>query len=250
MTVDLLWRNVPCDFELPDNEVQVWRAMLDRPLSRVQILHQTLSEDEQQRAARFYFDHDRQHYIVARGLLRALLGHYLKVEPAQLRFTYNAYGKPRLVGQPDQPSLSFNLSHSGGFVLYAFARNRTVGIDVEQMRTNLDYEQMAEHVFSPYERQEFCRLAAEQKPDGFFNAWTRKEAYIKARGLGLALPLDQFDVSLHPDQPARLLKTHSEPLAAEQWSLCALTMGSGYKAALVVEGHAWQLRCWQWPDEL
>ncbi len=248
MTADLLWRNLLCDFELPDDEVHVWQATLDWPPSRIQTLYQTLSEDERKKAERFYFDHDRHHYIVARGLLRTLLGYYLKMAPAQLTFAYNPYGKPMLTDLPDQVPFCFNVSHSGGIALYAFARNRTVGIDVERMRTDLDYEQMAEHVFSAYERQEFRTLTTDQKANGFFNGWTRKEAYIKARGQGLALPLDQFDVVLRPDAPARLLKTHHEPLAAQQWSLRDLPIAPGYKAALVVEGHAWQLTGWQWPD--
>ncbi|CAN5473441.1 4'-phosphopantetheinyl transferase superfamily protein [soil metagenome] len=248
MTADSLWRNGPCDFNLADNQVHVWQASLDWPPSRLPALHQILSEDERAKADRFYFAHDRLHYMVARGLLRTLLGHYLQMPPEQLHFVYNPYGKPMLSSPADQAPLSFNVSHSGGFVLYAFARKRTVGIDIERMRPDLDYAEMVEHVFSPYERREFHTLAASQKPDGFFNAWTRKEAYIKARGLGLALPLDQFDVTMHPDEPARLLKTAHEPLAAQQWSLCELKVAPGYKAALVVEGHAWQLTCWQWPD--
>ena len=231
------WLAPPSDFTLVDHQVHVWRAPLDWPLPRVQVLQQTLAEDERQKAERFHFMHDRLHYIVARGLLRTLLGHYLKQSPEQLRFIYNPYGKPALA--PEQATVSFNLSHAGGLVLYAFARNRALGIDVEKMRTNLDYEQIAEHVFSPYERNVLRTLPADQKIEAFFNGWARKEAYIKARGRGLSLPLNEFDVTMRLDEPACLLNTRGEVEAAQAWSLQEIPIDPGYKAALVVEGHGW-----------
>jgi len=240
------WRSTPGNFTLDEHEVHVWRAPLDWPLPRVQLLQQTLSEDEGQRADRFHFAHDRLHYIVARGLLRTLLGRYLQQPPGELRFTYNPYGKPTLASVPGQANVSFNLSHSGGLVLYAFARRRDLGIDVEKMRTNLVYEQIAEHVFSVGERDVLRALPADQKVDAFFNGWARKEAYIKARGRGLSLPLTEFDVTMRPAEPARLISTRGEPEAVHAWSLQELPIDPGYKAALVVEGHGWQLTGWQW----
>jgi 4'-phosphopantetheinyl transferase len=237
------------DFGLSDDEVHVWRATLDWPLPHVQMLQQLLAQDERQKADRFYFARDRLHYIVARGLLRTLLGHYLKLPPDQLHFDYNAYGKPALVTGSAQAPLSFNLSHSGGLVLYAFARNRALGIDVECVRPIRDYEQMAEQVFSPYEQSILRALPADKKIEAFFNGWTRKEAYIKARGQGLSLPLDQFDVTLAPGEPARLLHTRGDPQEAQRWSLQELSVDPDYKAALAVEGHGWRLCCWQWPTE-
>ncbi len=248
MNADPLWRVLPCNFELLENEVHVWRATLDCLPLHGQALQQSLSKDERQKSERFHFAHDRHHYVVARGLLRTLLGHYLHLPPAQLCFEYNPYGKPMLASTPAQAPLSFNLSHSGGLALYAFARNRAVGVDLERMRTDLDHEQLAEHVFSPNERREFHALPVDQKVEAFFNGLTRKEAYVKARGQGLTLPLDQFDVTLRPNQPARLLRTPSEPLAAQRWSLHALAVAPDYKAALAVEGQDWRLTCWQWPD--
>lgn len=239
-TFELFGLSSRYQFALADDEVHVWRAPLDWPLPRVQVLQQILTDDERQRADRFHFAHDRQHYIVARGLLRTLLGHYLQQPPDQLRFSYNAYGKPALLTAPEQAPLSFNLSHSGGLVLYAFARHRALGIDIEKMRTNLEYEQIAEHVFSVYERGVLRALPADQKIDAFFNGWARKEAYIKARGLGLSLPLAEFDVTCGPHEPARLLSTRGEPEAAQAWSLQEIPIDPGYKAALVVEGHNWR----------
>jgi 4'-phosphopantetheinyl transferase len=169
--------------------------------------------------------------------LRLLLGHYSATDPPSLRFVYNPYGKPTLA---DVPSLHFNLSHAGDLILYAFAYNRRVGIDVELVRNDIEIVSLARHIFSQKEQRIFFALPPDQQIEAFFNGWTRKEAYVKARGLGFALPLDGFDVSLHPGEAA-LLQTRDDPDEAARWSLRALEAGAGYKAALAVEGIGWRL---------
>ncbi len=231
------------------DEVHVWRVCLDPDASYVTSLRQTLSADERARAGRFYFEKDREHFIVARGLLRVILSRYLDIEPSQLRFCYSPFGKPSLVTTSDQKTLSFNVSHSCGLALYAVTRDRKIGIDLERIRTDFACEQIAERFFSPREKAMLRALQAEKaKHRAFFNCWTRKEAYIKARGEGLSLPLDQFDVSLAPGEPATLLNVRGDPLEASRWSLQELFPGPGYVAALAVEGHGWRLACWEWPE--
>lgn len=243
-----LWSSPPKPLMLPEEEVHVWGAVLDAPVAYVEQLRLVLSDDELRRAEHLVFEKDRYRFIIARGILRTLLGRYLEMEPSKLRFVYSPYGKPALASNPSTEILRFNLSHSGQIVLYAFARKRAVGIDIEQVRTDIEYEQIAAHVLSPYEQHSLRNVLSAQKARAFFNCWTRKEAYIKARGEGLSLPLTQFDVSLAPGDPARLLATRDDPPEASRWSLQELTSVPGYVAALAVAGHDYHHRCWWWQE--
>jgi 4'-phosphopantetheinyl transferase len=229
---------------LEGDQVDVWLARLDLPAETLGPLRRTLSADEGARADRFHFPRDRDRFIAARGMLRAILSRYLAEAPDALRFSYNAYGKPELVGAA---GLCFNLSHSHDLAIYAVAREREVGVDVEHVRAEFAGEGIAERFFSPREVAALQALPAEQRVAGFFNCWTRKEAYIKARGMGLSLALDRFDVSLAPDAPAALLTVCDDPAEAGRWTLCALDAGPGYVAALAVAGQSWQMRCRRWP---
>jgi 4'-phosphopantetheinyl transferase len=216
------------------------------PASAIAHLQHILVPEELERASRFYFEKDRRNWIAAHALLRSILGQYLECDPRSLRFTTNSYGKPSLVSLAAGKQLHFNLSHSGDLALFAFAYEGEVGVDVEQMRAGIDYKELATRFFSAHERTALEALAADLQHEAFYLCWSRKEAYIKARGKGVSLPLDQFDVSLVPGEPARLLGSREEPGAVERWSLYALSPGSGYAGALAVEGSGWQLRCWQW----
>jgi 4'-phosphopantetheinyl transferase len=244
-----LWRPPEQEPLLADAEVHVWRVSLNQQHPRVQSLFRLLAAEEKERAERFYFQKDRDHFIVARGALRTILGLYLEVEPDQLRFRYAAYGKPYLE-ENGCDGLRFNLSHSHGLALLAVTRGREVGVDIEMVRQDVVEEQIAERFFSPREVSVLRSLPAEQQPEAFFNCWTRKEAYIKARGEGLTLPLDMFDVSLAPGEPAALLETRIDPGEIFRWHMMELAPGAGFRAALVVERRDWSLKCWQWPDGL
>ncbi len=243
------WSPRPDTLRLEEGEVHVWRAHLDLEPSRIQSLMRTLTADERSRAERFHFRGDGERFIVARGLLRAILGLYLEMDPCQLRFSYSPYGKPSLAGGVEgEDALRFNLSHARSLALFAVTRGRELGVDIEYIRTDLADERIAEQFFSPREVAALRALSAKMRREAFFNCWTRKEAYIKARGEGLSLPLDQFDVSLAPGEPAALLNTLGNPQEARRWSLQKLDPGIGYVAALAVEGDNWPLRCWQWPE--
>ena len=240
------WRSPPEALHLGGAEVHVWQAGLDRPPAQVHTLLHTLSTDERARAERFHFRRDREHFIVARGLLRAILGRYLNREPGRLQFRYSPYGKPALAQDSGGTGLCFNVSHSHGLALYAVTRGREVGVDVEHIRPTPHLEQIAERFFSHREVSALLSLPQDLRAVAFFLCWTRKEAYIKAKGEGLSLPLDRFDVSLIPGEPAALLGTRGDPREAYRWSLRELTPAPGYAAALAVEGHGWRLACWRW----
>jgi 4'-phosphopantetheinyl transferase len=233
------FREVAPDLDV--GTVHVWQARLDQFAGQQGQMLDLLSADERERAERFHFAKDRRHFIAARVLLRTLLGRYLSLPPQRLSFSYSPYGKPALAGEGESRALRFNVSHSYGLALYAVAREREVGVDVEYIRHDVVSDSIAEHFFSAREVATLRSLPAELQPRAFFNCWTRKEAFIKARGDGLSFPLDQFEVSLDPQEPAALVSIRSDRREASRWSLQALPVEEGYVAALAVKGHEWRL---------
>lgn len=230
---------------LRPSEVHVWRVCVSRTGSDVAGLEAVLCAEEAARARRFHFKADQQRYIVAHGLLRRLLGTYLNRPAGELRFTTNAHGKPALAeGFGDVP-LQFNLSHSGDWVVYAVGQGRAVGIDVEQMRPRFGLSAIAERFFSPREVTVLLGLPQEQQSAAFFRCWARKEAYIKAVGRGLNIPLDQFEVSLAPGEPARLVAAWAEAAASGPWCLREVDVAPDYAAAVMAQGEDWRLACWE-----
>lgn len=199
------WGTPPGELSLGGADVHVWRASLRPPRSRVEELRRTLAPDELVRAAAFRFPRDRDAFALARGLLRTLLGGYLGVPPGALRFAYTRYGKPYVEGPPGAGSLCFNLSHAHDIVLYAFARGRKVGVDVEYLRREFACDEIARRFFSPRELEALRAVPPERRTEAFFDRWTRKEAFVKAVGEGLSFPLDRFEVSLEPRATAALL---------------------------------------------
>jgi 4'-phosphopantetheinyl transferase len=225
------------------DEVHLLCAPLDTTPVQYGRLEQSLSPDELERAGRFRFPKDRAHFVAAHGALRHILAGYLECRPAELRFSYGASGKPALAPGWGADTLRFNLSHSHGLALCAVALSREVGVDLEFVRPLLGDSAIPERFFSPAEVLALRALPAESQPEAFFNCWTRKEAYIKARGEGLSIPLDSFEVSLAPGEPAALVKAPDR----SRWSLRALVPAPGYVAAVVAEGDDWRLRLFNWP---
>lgn len=240
----LNWDIPPANLSLGEHEVHVWRVPVDTSAADLASLQAVLSAEELAKAQRFVFERDRTCSIVAHSILRILAGRYVQTSPSLLRFTLNKYGKPALES-PGLP-LQFNLSHSANLVLCAFAWRRNLGVDVEYMRANIDYDELARYCFSPFEQEILGGLSSDAKHQAFYNCWTRKEAYIKARGMGLSLPLDIFDVSLLPGDEAALLHSREDPGEVQRWLMRRLLPGDGYAGALAVEGTDWELRCWQW----
>jgi 4'-phosphopantetheinyl transferase len=231
---------------LDADSVHVWRIALAVPDAEQAERAALLSPDEVARAARFHFERDRRRWTAARGAVRAVLAGYAGVPAAALAFRAGSHGKPALDGPAARAGLAFNVSHSGDLALCAVTRGREVGVDVEAVRPDFATGEVARRFFAPAEVAALEALPPGERPEAFFACWTRKEAYIKARGTGLALGLDRFEVSLAPGRPAALLATHDEPAAAARWRLVALAPGEGYAGALATDGAA-HLDCWQWP---
>lgn len=224
--------------ELGKRDVHVWATELDAGPAVVDSYLRLLSPDEIARARRFRFDRDRDRYVVGRGWLRALLASYLGVEPSSLRFSYSRYGKPDLL-QPSRP-LSFNLSHSGGFAVGAVCPGAEIGVDVELLQPEPARERVPEHFFSPDEVRTLRSLPEAQQSEAFFRCWTRKEAFIKARGDGMSLALDSFDVTLRAEDSPRLLRTAWDAGEAACWTLHDVSDSfPGYVASLAVRGSGW-----------
>ena len=232
---------------LVEDEIHVWRV--DLALSGLQLkkLQLLLSTDEFRRAQQFFFEKDKNHFIVARGMLRKILSFYINRLPYEFIFEYNKFGKPFLLHEFEGKKICFNLSHSHGIALYAITLNHEVGIDLEYIREDFDDFGIANRFFSPDEVAILHSLPADKQKEAFFLCWTRKEAFIKAKGKGLSIPLDKFDVSLTPGQPAQLLKTEYAHKDVSRWSLFDITEKPGFAAALAVENsQKWQIKFFEW----
>lgn len=242
----VLWSPPPRTVRLAQGDVHVWRAALDLAPSGVEKLRRTLSPDELGRAVRLLAPEARARFIVARAVLRDVLARYAGRDPAELEFGLRPGGKPFWVPGSGAVGLEFNLSHSRGMALYAFTLGGQVGVDVELVRSGLDYMRIAGRFFSAAEAAALGELPPALRAAAFFRCWTRKEAYIKARGEGLAIPLASFAVALAPDEPPALLDVPGHPSEVDRWTFLPLPPVAGYAAALAAEGKGLRLRSWDW----
>lgn len=229
---------------LEPNGVHVWHAGLDVTRETLDRMAATLAEDETARAARFRYDLHRDRYIAGRGILRALLGRYLDCEPRQITFRYGRRGKPFVDATP----IRFNASHSASEAVYVFALGREVGVDIEGSRERKDLLKIAEHFFAQGEVAALSALPEEAQREAFYRCWTRKEAYLKAKGDGLSLGLDQFEVTLAPGDAARLTRAEGEPGEPARWDMVSLDLVDGYASALVVESPCGPVQVLEWPN--
>jgi 4'-phosphopantetheinyl transferase len=229
--------------QLPEREVHVWHTDFERPINSVQDL---LDQPEQERASRFKVDAPRKQFIISHAFLRLVLESYLGIAARDLKFRIAAYGKPELDAATD---LRFNLSHTHGTAVLAVTRDRQVGVDVERVRRNLNPLELADRFFSLPEASWLRSQPPARQIPSFFACWTAKEAYIKACGNGLSMPLDKFSVIPQPaNQPLHIeFLDKAEPSA--EWTMWQLDLGPDLRAALAAEGRelTLNLRDWSWP---
>lgn len=231
---------------LAEDEVHVWMVSLDEPPIPLGQLEGVLSSEEADRACRFHFARDRRRFAAGRGLLRVLLSSYVGASPAEMTFSTSYYGKPSLARPCCPEDLQFNVSHSDSWLMIGVTRGRPVGVDVESVRPLQDRDQIAERFFSATEVAALRSLPLEVRTEAFFTCWTRKEAYIKAVGQGLSLPLDRFAVSLAPGEPAALLMVDGSSETAAQWTLWGLSPGAGSVGAVATQSRDVELVPWRW----
>jgi 4'-phosphopantetheinyl transferase len=205
--------------ELPPDELHIWRASLDRAPDVTARLETVLSAAERERAGRFYLPEHGARYVVGRGLLRVLLAGYVGLAAEEIEFAYGPHGKPLL----QSPGPWFNLAHSGGEAVFAFSSSAEIGVDIELLNTERTRGRVAERFFAPGEVRSLRSLPEALQPLAFLYGWTRKEAFIKARGDGLSLPLNSFDVTLAPEEPPAVLRTAWSESEPAEWSLVDLS---------------------------
>jgi 4'-phosphopantetheinyl transferase len=234
---------------LRHDEVHVARLQVDDAATRVPALEAILTPDEVNRAAAFHFVSDRERYVLARGCLRIILARYLGSSPGELRFESNRYGKPMLAGASHPGHIHFNVSHSAPLVVFAFSLGRWVGVDVERIREDLPYGELAARFFSPAELRALRSRPTEERLAHFFDTWTHKEAYVKGRGLGLSIPPERFSVAVGGDA-AHPVRDSASSSDASSWVTIGIDVGDGYAAALAVEDGEWHLRCFEALDLL
>jgi len=230
---------------LPGDEVHVWQVDLNAWEKEAGSLRDVLDTEERERAERFKFPAPRNQFVISRALLRQALGRYRRIDARDIRFLTSASGKPELAESCD---LRFNLSHSDGVAVFAFARHRQVGVDVERIRTDTNALELAERFFSPPEVQWLRSQPADQLISSFFACWTAKEAYIKAQGEGFSLPLSTFGVLPRPGGSGLQLQVYADAEESRRWSMWRLDLGPELRAALAVEGENCKVRLGQWPS--
>jgi 4'-phosphopantetheinyl transferase len=211
--------------------VDAYWTNLDDTDENPRVLARVLSDEERERARRFRFERDQRRYILRHAHLRMLLSTYVGAAPEKIVFVYNAFGKPSVRGS----EIHFNTSHSHGMALFVISRGIEVGCDIEKYEPQFASEQIPEQFFAACEVRKLRSLPPEQQTQAFFHCWTRKEAYVKARGQGLSIALDSFEVSLTPGEPVALLN------GCDGWSVRSFAPVSGYAAAVVAEGAGWLL---------
>ncbi|MGA8086303.1 MAG: 4'-phosphopantetheinyl transferase superfamily protein [Terracidiphilus sp.] len=226
-------------FGLSERDIHIWTLPTEASNEVVARFERVLVSEEADRAARFRFRYLRESFVIARGALRSLLGLYLNVHPANIRFVYGLRGKPALAFDT---GIEFNMTHSGSLAVIAVTMGCPIGVDVEQIRPLSDMQDIANRFFCPEEATEVMSLPLAERERAFFRCWTRKEAYIKAIGDGLSTPLDDCRVTVQPNAAARFVHVAHDIAAAEAWMLHDLCFAPDYAGALAYRDQERSLR--------
>lgn len=227
------WKTYNEIVPLTDDAIHIWKVFLDIDDESVTQLSKNLSRNEKDKAQRFSFKRDTVRYIAGRARLRSILGFYTGVPSKDIVFEYNKYGKPFLSRHVHANCLNFNVSHSHNLALFAIGHQKEIGIDVEKIQSQGATLDIARRYFSSHELNALLHAPLERKTTMFYNCWTRKEAYIKAKGQGLSIPLDSFAMDLTPSHAALLFSKHF-PDDKKIFSIYSFEPEKKYIAALAV----------------
>lgn len=222
----------PIRLPAPDG-IALWLVEGPGSESERSVLYELLSVDERARASGFKVEQARSSFIVSRGFLRTLLGDALAGAPEAIHLDEGEHGKPLLTGAHADSGIEFNVSHSGDLFLYAVSRGRTVGVDIERKKDGLAVESIAQRYFASDEARKLLEQAPEERLSNFYRCWTRKEAYLKAKGTGLTTKLQAFEVTFLPGVPPALLHTEIDGEDPTDWQVFEVPVPDGYVAALV-----------------
>jgi len=235
------WKTAPAHVDFPLDRIDIWRVCLDTLHPLEPGFCGTLSQDEVARASRFHFEVDRKRFVRCRIALRTLLGSYLDISPAAIRFRYLTNGKPEIAGPQDSRGLCFNVSNSRELALIAVSSGRALGVDIEKVRPKVEKLEIARRFFSAREIAALLAMGENKRLEAFFACWTRKEAFLKSTGEGLAYPLSEFSVSVDPDGPAELWDVKGDANAVADWCLESVRPGAGFIGALAYKGPAYRV---------
>jgi 4'-phosphopantetheinyl transferase len=238
------WNKASAAPVLSNKFVDIWRSRLDLDRVAIESLYALLSDDEVVRVKQFKPERKRREYIITRGLLRRVLGNTLQCDPGSIRFVYAVHGKPELILQSRWPPVTFNVTHSHNQALIAVSLGRSMGIDVELIRDDVDFKALSRRFFSASEASQLDRLDNDLLPAAFFACWTRKEAFVKALGDGISYGLSEFTVSVDPAAAEVSLLLHRKPASTDSWRIISFRPAAGYIGAVAVTGNDFSLRCW------
>lgn len=231
---------------LPSGEVHVWYTDLSEQENQLEQRSSLLDSAERERAARFLVTGARDQFVMSRSFLRIVLGKYLGVDAAELRFQLAGNGKPEL----PESGLYFNLSHTEGTTAMAVTRAGRVGVDVERIRENLKPLELAERFFSSKEVEWLKSQPAAEQFSAFFACWAAKESYIKGWGEGLSMPLQEFGLIPLGGNTKLQLEVYRNPEAARSWSVWQLDLGAELRSAVAVEAKESVVRVGRWSPEV
>ncbi len=240
-----IWETPPSSLTLPPDHVHVWKANLLPSNTASLNLPNVLSADELARASRFKFPQHQQAFRAARGILRLILSRYLGIPPQAVVFQHGPHGKPSLAPSIT-PSFSFNVSHSNNLALYAVTQESTVGIDIEYHRQKINIPALIQRICSSEEKAILTALPPEEQKKGFFACWTKKEAFVKATGKGITIPLEAITVPLPPSNSFDIGSLQDNELQGSSWSLFEIAVDPGYTAALALPRVNLITSYWQW----
>ena len=239
------WPLPPAQPRLVAGVVHVWCLSLDLPELAIAALRTILSPEEEARAARYRFDKHRRRFIACRGQVRRILAGYLSVDASKIRFSYGPKGKPSLASPWSDSEIQFNISDSHELALCALCLNRDLGVDLESICRPTDFDGLAERFFAAREVDVLRSLPDDQRIEAFFNCWTRKEAVLKAVGIGLGMPLNRVEVTLAPHDPAHVLVYADDAPSSPPWWLESLDPAAGYVAAIASRGTPLGVTTWR-----
>lgn len=237
------WPAAPAELPYLDGNVHVWAVRLDDTGVDLDGGRELLSPDERERVGRFHFDQHRRRYLIAHIALHKILARYLPVNPEQIVFELGANGKPKLPPALAARGVDFNLSHSHEMALVAVNRGREIGVDIEYVKPEFKFDDIAERFFTAKEVAALRALPANLQRQAFFKCWTSKEAFLKAKGTGLSGKLDEVEITLGAPDRVRI----GASLAG--WALSELTPGDGYEGALVIAARALPVHYYLWQPE-
>ncbi len=238
------WNKAPADLKLASSYVDVWRSEIKLSESEIDAYAETLSVEEKKRASRFTFTDKQNEFIVSRGLLRRALSHLLKRPANSFEFAYSKEKKPFLKNTNLNETPVFNVSHSHGQALIAISRNRQLGIDIEKIREDVEYKKLAQRFFSKNENRALLAYQGNVQR-AFFATWTRKEAFVKAIGKGIAFGLGEFDVNTDPDTAPELLETRNQAIDVKNWRMASVATADDYIASVAADAGEFSLRLWE-----